>query len=106
MYASVLAGHVAMENWDRLEQSFSATFRHPPHGLAESFLMHSSGDPHSWRLVCIWSSREDYELAHRQGLMETCTQLFCEGGSMPELTAHHVVRHFLRTMGQEASTPG
>ena len=98
MYVTILTGKVSRENWLPLEQSYNVAIKKRPDGLLQSFLLHAEDHSHLWQIVTLWRSKETYQQAHSQNLTETCTQLFCEMGSIPELTTYSMVKFFQNSM--------
>jgi hypothetical protein len=96
MFISILRGYVSQVNWSILEQSFAQAIRKIPDGLEQSLLIQSEEDPHLWQIVSLWKSKEIYLSHHANKVTETCTQLFCEAGSIPERLTFDVREKYLR----------
>jgi hypothetical protein len=94
MYSTILTGNVTLENWSPLEKSYAAAIKKCPDGLLQSFLLHAENHSTLWHIVTIWRSKAAYEKAHRLKLTETCTQLFCDAGSVPERSTFVVVKSY------------
>jgi len=96
MYISILRGHVAEENWGLLKKSYAQAIRSTPEGLVQTFLIQGREEPHTWQIISVWTSEEIYDKAHANKLTETCTQMFCEAGSVPERLTFHVEGKYQR----------
>lgn len=94
MYVTILTGKVSRENWLPLEKSYAAAIKKRPDGLIQSFLLHAEDNSPLWHIVTLWHSKEVYEAAHSLKLTETCAQLFCDAGSIPERSTFSVVKFF------------
>lgn len=94
MYSSMLSGNVARENWPLLEHRYTIALKHCPEGLVQSFLLQSTEDPNHWHILTIWRSYEVYEQACLLNETETCTQLFCDAGSVPQRVTYHVPKAY------------
>jgi hypothetical protein len=92
MYTTILTGNVSRENWSPLEQSYAAAIKKCPDGLLQSFLLHAEDHSNLWHIVTIWRNKTAYEKAHHAKLTETCAQLFCDAGSVPQRSTFAVVK--------------
>ena len=97
MYCTILTGNVSRENWSPLEKSYAAAIKKCPDGLLQSFLLHSDENANLWHIITVWRSQAAYEKAHHLKLTETCTQLFCQAGSVPERSTFSVVKTYLNS---------
>ncbi|MCC6147251.1 MAG: hypothetical protein IT308_06745 [Anaerolineaceae bacterium] len=97
MLITILEGRVSKENWQQLEKNYAiAILRHPPDGLIESYLIHNLDDIGMWKIISLWKDEETFLKYKSNGIIDTCVQLFCDAGSTPNRSSHHVQQKYTR----------
>ncbi len=94
MYCTILTGNVSRDNWLPLEKSYATAIKKCPEGLLQSFLLHSDENANLWHIITIWRSQAAYEKAHHLKQTETCTQLFCQAGTVPTRSTFSVGKSY------------
>jgi Antibiotic biosynthesis monooxygenase len=90
MVMSVLEARVSPEQWETLRAAYGNRASVLPPGIVESFLVQSSMDPESWRIMTIWRSREDLAAMRQPGGTPTGVLIFRDAGAEPTHTAFAV----------------
>jgi len=90
MVMSVLEARVAPEQWETLRAAYGNRASVLPPGIVESFLVQSSMDPESWRIMTIWRSREDLAAMRQSEGTPTGVLIFRDAGAEPTLTVFAV----------------
>ncbi|NPV76585.1 MAG: hypothetical protein HPY59_09460 [Anaerolineae bacterium] len=96
MFITILEGQVKEQNWQQLEKNYAAAIRNPPPGLLESFLIHCLDNTGLWRIISVWKDEGTYNQYKTEKIIDTCVQLFCDAGSIPSRTTHHVHQKYTR----------
>lgn len=96
MFITILEGQVKEQNWLQLESNFATAIRTPPPGLLESFLIHCLDNTGLWRIISVWKDEETYVHYKTEKIADICVQLFCDAGSIPSRTSHHVHHKYTR----------
>lgn len=91
MVMTILEAEVAPERWDVLRTSYEARARLPESGaIVESFLVQSSEDDRTWRIVTIWRDREALDAMRGSGETPTGVLIFRDADAEPRLTVFTV----------------
>jgi quinol monooxygenase YgiN len=87
MVMTILEAEVAPERWEALRTSYEARARLPESGaIVESFLVQSSEDDSTWRIVTIWRDREALDAMRGSGETPTGVLIFRDADAEPRLT--------------------
>jgi hypothetical protein len=90
MFVTRLHGHVAPDNWNRLQQHYTRLVQSLPDGLIDTYLIQNSEQPTSWEILTIWLSEETYESVRAQKKTEACELLFIDVDGIPERESFRV----------------
>ncbi len=93
MVMTILEARVSPENWAALEQAFKAGVQEMDSGIAQSFLIHSSADSTTWRIMAIWKSREALEQMRQSTETPKGVLMFRAASAEPSLSIFDVVAH-------------
>jgi quinol monooxygenase YgiN len=96
MFITILEGQVKEQNWLQLEKNYEAAMRHTPDGLVESYLIHCLDNKGLWRIISVWKDEDTYIFYKSKKIVDTCAQLFCDAGTTPNRTHHHVHQKYTR----------
>lgn len=96
MFITILEGQVKEQNWQQLKNNYASAIRNPPPDLLESFLIHCLDNAGLWRIISVWKNEETYNRYKAEKIIDTCVQLFCDAGSVPNRTSHHVHQKYTR----------
>jgi heme-degrading monooxygenase HmoA len=93
MVMTVLEARVAPERAAELERTFEEAAAALPSGIVETFLVRSSREPSTFRIVTLWSSRAALDAMRASGETPKGVQIFQSVGAGPELSVFDVVTH-------------
>jgi heme-degrading monooxygenase HmoA len=96
MFVTILQGHVAHENWERLQQQYEHQFQSVPEGLINSFLVQGHEQPTLWKIITFWQNEEFFERARGQKKTSACEVIFIDVESVSERASYQVRRGYSR----------
>ncbi len=91
MVMTILEGQVAPEKWPALEWAYHEGIKQLDAGIIQTFLLHSSADSASWRIVTVWASREALNAMRQSGGTPRGVQMFRAANAEPALSVFDVV---------------
>ncbi|HEY9075484.1 MAG TPA: antibiotic biosynthesis monooxygenase [Anaerolineaceae bacterium] len=94
MIITILEGRVTSDRWEEFEDAYRKKIKRAPMQLRQSYLIQSTTNLSTWRIISIWRSKEAYEEMSTSSEFNTCVEMFRQVGVEPTRRVFRVVeRH-------------
>ncbi len=89
---TILEAEVAAERMGALEAAYREAITQLEPGLEQTFLVRDAKNPHAWRIITLWESREALVAMRQSGETPRGVLIFRAAGAEPTLTILEVAQ--------------